>query len=151
MKLLMSAEIDCADERGAYVELKTSRQMDSERQLANFEKHKLLKFWLQVARGRPLTTTHLLPPRSTAPRYRTVLLPRTTAPLLWPQSFLAGVPRIIVGFRDDAGVVKELRPLETMKIPRMVRGMQPSPTPHCAACYTPSPCRVLYPPNCAAS
>ena len=103
--------------------------MDNERQHANFEKHKLLKFWLQVARGRPLTTTHLLPPRSTAPRYRTVLLPRTTAPLLWPQSFLAGVPRIIVGFRDDAGVVKELRPLETMKIPRMVRGMQPSPIP----------------------
>ena len=161
MKLLMSAEIDCADERGAYVELKTSRQMDSERQLANFEKHKLLKFWLQVVRGplttahlllpptyyRPLTTAHLLPPCSTAPRYRTVLPPHTTAPLLWPQSFLAGVPRIIVGFRDDAGVVKELRPLETMKIPRMVRGMQASP------------CRVLHPltvprtipPNCAAS
>ena len=40
----------------------------------------------------------------------------------WLQSFLAGVPKIVVGFRDDAGVVRELRPLETMKIPRMVRG-----------------------------
>ena len=40
----------------------------------------------------------------------------------WLQSFLAGVPRIVVGFRDDAGVVRELRPLETMRIPRMVRG-----------------------------
>ena len=79
MKLLMSAEIDCADERGAYVELKTSRQMDSERQLANFEKHKLLKFWLQVVRGpayyRPLTTAHLLPPTY----YRLVLPPLATA------------------------------------------------------------------------
>ena len=84
MKLLMSAEIDCADERGAYVELKTSRQMDSERQLANFEKHKLLKFWLQVVRARllpptyyyrPLTIAHLLPPTY----YRLVLPPLATA------------------------------------------------------------------------
>ena len=48
LRLLMSAEIDCADERGAYVELKTSRLLDSERQVASFERHKLLKFWLQV-------------------------------------------------------------------------------------------------------
>jgi hypothetical protein len=73
MKLLMSAEIDCADERGAYIELKTSRQMDNERQHANFEKHKLLKFWLQVPPPyhRPLTTAPLLPP----PYYRLVLPP----------------------------------------------------------------------------
>ena len=48
LRLLMSAEVDCADERGAYVELKTSRLLDSERQVASFERHKLLKFWLQV-------------------------------------------------------------------------------------------------------
>ena len=78
MKLLMSAEIDCADERGAYIELKTSRQMDNERQHANFEKHKLLKFWLQVPPPyhRPLTTAPLLPP----PYYRLVLPPCSTAP-----------------------------------------------------------------------
>ena len=41
------------------------------------------------------------------------------------QSFLAGVPRIIVGLRDDAGLVLELKPIETMKIPRMVRYTPP--------------------------
>ena len=124
LRLLMSAEIDCADERGAYVELKTSRLLDSERQVASFERHKLLKFWLQVPPPaapwhHPLATASLhrrsLPPRPSAP---------TTAPLSARQSFLAGVPRIVVGLRDDAGVVRELRPLETMKIPRMVRGKQ---------------------------
>jgi hypothetical protein len=165
MKLLMSAEIDCADERGAYIELKTSRQMDNERQHANFEKHKLLKFWLQVPPPyhRPLTTAPLLPPPyyrplTTALFYRPSLSPcltaPTTAPLFWLQSFLAGVPRIIVGFRDDAGVVKELRPLETMKIPRMVRGKQP-PTvlratrPDRAACYTHPQCCSLHPSHTA--
>ena len=136
-----------------------SRQMDNERQHANFEKHKLLKFWLQVPTPcyRPL-----LPPCSTAPYYRPPLPPRPTAPhpsycpsplspppLSWLQSFLAGVPRIIVGFRDDAGVVKELRPLETMKIPRMVRAIPPyraaSSPRYRAACYTPLQCYVLHP------
>ena len=88
VKLAMAAEVDCAargaDGRDAYVELKTSKQLRSERETASFEKHKLLKFWLQ--------------------------------------SFLAGVPRIVVGFRDDGGVVRGLRPVETMRIPRMVRG-----------------------------
>lgn len=121
LRLLMSAEIDCADERGAYVELKTSRLFDSERQAASFERHKLLKFWLQVPPPgcHPLATAFVhrrsLPLRPSAP---------TTAPLSARQSFLAGVPRIVVGLRDDAGVVRELRPLETMKIPRMVRGKQ---------------------------
>ena len=31
------------------------------------------------------------------------------------------MPTVVVGFRDDAGVVSELKPLETMAIPRMVR------------------------------
>ena len=96
MKLLMSAEIDCADERGAYVELKTSRQMDSERQLANFEKHKLLKFWLQVVRG-PLTTAHLLPPTyyrplTTALFYRPSLPHCLTAPYHHPSPLAAVLP-----------------------------------------------------------
>ena len=61
LRLLMSAEIDCADEEKKYVELKTSKQIASQRDSASFEKFKLLKFWLQ--------------------------------------SFLAGVPRVLVGFR----------------------------------------------------
>lgn len=38
------------------------------------------------------------------------------------QSFLLGVPKIIVGFRTPAGVVKEVETFKTMEIPRMVRG-----------------------------
>ena len=39
----------------------------------------------------------------------------------WIQSFLGGVPHICCGFRDDAGLVHELRMLKTLEIPRMVR------------------------------
>ena len=37
------------------------------------------------------------------------------------QSFLAGVPQIVVGFRDDNMMVNRIEILETLKIPRMVR------------------------------
>ena len=60
--------------------------MSSAREVQSFERHKLLKFWLQ--------------------------------------SFLAGVPRIVVGLRDEQGIVRELKPLETLKIHRMVRGKE---------------------------
>lgn len=38
----------------------------------------------------------------------------------WGQSFLAGVPRIICGFRDDYGVVKKLQSFKTLEIPHLV-------------------------------
>ena len=95
VRLLMAAEVDCvADKAGGggggapaavgYVELKTSKALGSARDVETFERHKLLKFWLQ--------------------------------------SFLAGVPSVIVGFRDEAGVVKELKTYETKTIHRLVRG-----------------------------
>ena len=94
VKLLMAAEIDCtADKAGdvarggavapGYVELKTSKAHASPRDTQNFEKHKLLKFWLQ--------------------------------------SFLGGVPSVVVGFRDATGVVRELKTYETKTIHRIVR------------------------------
>lgn len=39
----------------------------------------------------------------------------------WAQSFLLGVPRIIVGYRDEAGMLQHEEELETLKIPGMVR------------------------------
>jgi len=38
------------------------------------------------------------------------------------QSFLLGVPEIMVGFRDFKGKVQTLQPFKTLEIPRMVRG-----------------------------
>ncbi|KAJ3187562.1 Suppressor of the cold-sensitive snRNP biogenesis mutant brr1-1 [Irineochytrium annulatum] len=38
------------------------------------------------------------------------------------QSWLAGVPNIVVGFRDDDGWVKTIEKFKTLEIPRMVRG-----------------------------
>jgi RAT1-interacting protein len=84
--IIMAAECDCeevAHDKRRYVELKTSKLLRAQRDRTSFEKHKLLKFWLQ--------------------------------------SFLAGVPKIVVGFRDDGGVVHEMQNLETLAIPRMVR------------------------------
>lgn len=39
----------------------------------------------------------------------------------WAQSFLLGVPKIIVGFRTKNGILERLEELETRDIPEMVR------------------------------
>ena len=39
----------------------------------------------------------------------------------WAQSFLLGVPRIIVGFRSEGNTLASIQLLETMKIPAQVR------------------------------
>ncbi|KAL4776196.1 RAI1 like PD-XK nuclease-domain-containing protein [Aspergillus nidulans var. acristatus] len=39
----------------------------------------------------------------------------------WAQSFLLGVPKIIVGFRDQGGILRRLEELETANIPNRVR------------------------------
>lgn len=90
-RLLVGAEIDCWTEAGAeagggapvLVELKTTRAMETPRQHASFQRHKLLKWWIQ--------------------------------------SFVAGVPRILAGVRDDAGVLLGVHRIDTLRIPRMVR------------------------------
>lgn len=39
----------------------------------------------------------------------------------WAQSFLLGVPKIIVGFRDQQGIVRRLEELETSGLPAKVK------------------------------
>ncbi|KAI9010805.1 RAI1 like PD-XK nuclease-domain-containing protein [Phycomyces nitens] len=39
----------------------------------------------------------------------------------WAQSFLVGVPRVICGFRDEQGLVQDIKEFKTMEIPRIVR------------------------------
>lgn len=39
---------------------------------------------------------------------------------MWAQSFLLGVPTIIIGFRDDEGYLTRITELETQKIPGQV-------------------------------
>lgn len=41
----------------------------------------------------------------------------------WAQSFLLGVPTIIVGFRDQEGIVHRLEELDTASIPGKVKKM----------------------------
>ena len=43
----MAAEIDCVDDSGAYVELKTNKLLASKRLVGTFERFKLFKFWVQ--------------------------------------------------------------------------------------------------------
>ena len=48
LNVVMCGEVDCVDgdqELANYVELKTSRVMNDERQVKRFEKEKLLKWW----------------------------------------------------------------------------------------------------------
>lgn len=61
------------------------------------------------------TSKQLTSPRAKATFERHKLLK------FWAQSFLLGVPRIIVGFRSDANTLSSLQTLETMKIPAQVR------------------------------
>ena len=65
-----------------WVELKTSAEINNERDQVKFER-KLLKFWIQ--------------------------------------SFLLGVPKIIVGFRTADGILIRLEELNTQSIPDMVK------------------------------
>ncbi|KAJ9063666.1 decapping endonuclease targeting mRNA [Entomophthora muscae] len=39
----------------------------------------------------------------------------------WTQSFLAGIPKVIVGFRDDDGKLCSIETFKTLEIPRLVR------------------------------
>ena len=63
-----------------FVELKTSRFIETDRQETNFWRFKARKWWCQ--------------------------------------SFLVGIPKIICGFRDDDGVVGELRDYDVQQIPK---------------------------------
>ena len=65
-----------------WVELKTSAELETEKDMRKYER-KLMKFWLQ--------------------------------------SFLLGVPKIIVGFRNKSGILQRLEELETNQIPIMVK------------------------------
>lgn len=40
----------------------------------------------------------------------------------WGQSFLAGLPEIVVGLRDDDGIVRELKTYKTIEIPAVCKG-----------------------------
>jgi len=88
--LVLGGEVDAVwdimpappDTRINWVELKTSLDPQSPRDIAGFER-KLLKFWLQ--------------------------------------SFLLGVPKIVVGFRDQNGILVRIEELETARIPGNVK------------------------------
>ncbi|MCJ1256826.1 decapping endonuclease targeting mRNA [Lignoscripta atroalba] len=73
---------DNKDDPINWVELKTSAEIESERDMLKYER-KLLKFWIQ--------------------------------------SFLLGVPKIIVGFRSKSGILHRIEELETRNIPGMVK------------------------------
>ena len=46
-RLAVAAEIDCVDETGGYVELKTNKLLASKRLVGTFERFKMFKFWVQ--------------------------------------------------------------------------------------------------------
>ena len=45
-RLAVAAEIDCVDDSGAYVELKTNKLLASKRLVGTFERFKMFKFWV---------------------------------------------------------------------------------------------------------
>ena len=88
--LLLGGEVDAIlddfdpdNHQASYIELKTNKVINNDRQLRSFEKFKLIK--------------------------------------VWSQSFLSGVSRIIIGFRNDDGILVSHETIKTMEIPRRVR------------------------------
>ncbi|KAI9881415.1 MAG: decapping endonuclease targeting mRNA [Pleopsidium flavum] len=89
-KMVIGGEVDAVwdckpenkDEPINWVELKTSAEIENDRDMLKYER-KLLKFWVQ--------------------------------------SFLLGVPKIIVGFRSRDGILQRLEEVETKSIPGMVK------------------------------
>lgn len=79
--VVWDAKPESKDEPVNWVELKTSAEIESDRDMLKYER-KLLKFWIQ--------------------------------------SFLLGVPKIIVGFRSKDGILQRLQELDTRNIPNMV-------------------------------
>ncbi|CAE6414296.1 unnamed protein product [Rhizoctonia solani] len=53
----------------------------------------------------------------------------------WAQSFLLGIPEVVVGFRTHQGRVSTLQTFETLALPRMVRGKP--------GAWDPKPCLVF--------
>ena len=80
--LVWDCKPDNKDDSINWVELKTSAEIENDKDVLKFER-KLLKFWIQ--------------------------------------SFLLGVPKIIVGFRNKNGILQRLEELETNNIPTMVK------------------------------
>ena len=70
------------DEPINWVELKTSAEIENDKDMLKYER-KLLKFWIQ--------------------------------------SFLLGVPKIVVGFRSRNGILQRLEEMETKNIPGLVK------------------------------
>ncbi|PVI07687.1 RAI1-domain-containing protein, partial [Periconia macrospinosa] len=65
-----------------------------------------------------LKTAEELPPH---PSHRDILKFERKLLKFWAQSFLLGVPKIIVGYRTKQGILTHVQQLETAKIPGMVR------------------------------
>lgn len=65
-----------------------------------------------------LKTAEALPPR---PAHRDLLKFERKLLKFWAQSFLLGVPRVIIGWRDKMGILTGVQELETASIPGMVR------------------------------
>lgn len=82
-RVIIAAEMDCADSSNHYVELKTSRVLETKNQDRNFHRFKLLKYWIQ--------------------------------------SYLVNTPKIIVGFRDDSGIIQSISSFSTSEIPKLCR------------------------------
>lgn len=86
---ILGGEVDCIDEKGDMVELKTSAQIRNPRDEERFEK-KMLRFCQSSCRvSRPFTQ----------------LADQFFGPETDTQSFLLGIPRVVVGFRDFKGLL----------------------------------------------
>uniref|UniRef100_F1L7U0 Decapping nuclease n=1 Tax=Ascaris suum TaxID=6253 RepID=F1L7U0_ASCSU len=86
IRLLFSAETDCLDSEGHYLELKTQAYG----MVSNFWKLKAMKWWIQ--------------------------------------SFLAGVQQIVVGIRDNKGVVRSVKRVKVAELCRRAVDWTPSRT-----------------------
>jgi len=99
-RLILAAEIDCFEE-GSSSRKQTEEESESTKKIGKFEERIELK------------TYSIVTPKNDYNFRRKKLLH------FFVQSFMAGVPRIICGFRNENGVVQILDTIRTLDIPKM--------------------------------
>ncbi|ORY49817.1 RAI1-domain-containing protein [Rhizoclosmatium globosum] len=112
MDVFIGAEVDCVMDESSTAPSSSSAvpPPSSTSTSNNNSTTSQKKQYAELKTHRTLTNTH-----------QTLAFHRQKLLKTYFQCFLAGIPRIVVGFRDDNGFIEKVQVFKTLEVPRMVR------------------------------
>ncbi|KAJ3298653.1 decapping endonuclease targeting mRNA [Rhizoclosmatium sp. JEL0117] len=111
MDVFIGAEVDCVMDESSTAPSSSSAVPPSSTSTSNNSSTtSQKKQYAELKTHRTLTNTH-----------QTLAFHRQKLLKTYFQCFLAGIPRIVVGFRDDNGFIEKVQVFKTLEVPRMVR------------------------------